>query len=156
MLIFICNAKEMYTQTLCYSFSILKYRMNLFCHKMEFPLEIPFHDFFLFKLIFVFQISAQESRRKKKEYMDSLERKYDIMQSEANSWKSKAEALQAQNAALAKQVTELQQKLNMATKTGSEISFILPESIDLEDNLLQGEPSTLSKQLKKHDENICL
>ena len=112
--------------------------------------------FFFFKLIFVFQISAQESRRKKKEYMDSLERKYDIMQSEANSWKSKAEALQAQNAALAKQVTELQQKLNMATKTGSEISFILPESIDLEDNLLQGEPSTLSKQLKKHDENICL
>jgi len=115
-----------------------------------------FHDFFLFKLIFVFQISAQESRRKKKEYMDSLERKYDIMQSEANSWKSKAEALQAQNAALAKQVSELQQKLNMATKTGSEISFILPESIDLEENILQGEPSTLSKQFKKHDENICL
>ena len=105
-----------------------------------------FHDFFLFKLIFVFQISAQESRRKKKEYMDSLERKYDIMQSEANSWKSKAEALQAQNAALAKQVSELHQKLNMATKTGSEISFILPESIDLEDNILQGEPSALSKQ----------
>ncbi len=115
-----------------------------------------FHDFFLFKLIFVFQISAQESRRKKKEYMDSLERKYDIMQSEANSWKSKAEALQAQNAALAKQVSELQQKLNMATKTGSEISFILPESIDLEENILQGEPSTLSKQFKKHDKNICL
>lgn len=100
----------------------------------------------MFKLIFVFQISAQESRRKKKEYMDSLERKYDIMQSEANSWKSKAEALQAQNAALAKQVSELHQKLNMATKTGSEISFILPESIDLEDNILQGEPSALSKQ----------
>ena len=70
--------------------------------------------------------------------MDSLERKYDIMQSEANSWKGKAEALQAQNAALARQVTELQHKLDMAAKTGSEISFILPESIDVEGNLLQG------------------
>ena len=42
------------------------------------------------------QISAQESRRKKKEYMDSLERKYDIIQSEANSWRAKAEALQVE------------------------------------------------------------
>merc|ERR1712142_1457707 len=43
------------------------------------------------------KISAQESRRKKKEYMDSLERKYDLMQSEANQWRSKVETLQAKN-----------------------------------------------------------
>ena len=35
------------------------------------------------------QISAQESRRKKKEYMDSLERKYELMQAEANRWRTK-------------------------------------------------------------------
>ncbi len=43
--------------------------------------------------------------------MDSLERKYDIMQNEANMWRSKAEELEAKNAELAQQIAALQDKL---------------------------------------------
>lgn len=86
------------------------------------------------------KISAQESRRKKKEYMDSLERKYDLMQSEANQWRSKVETLQAKNIALVKQIADLQDRLTRAEKGGgigggggdgrpgggAELTYILP------------------------------
>merc|ERR1719309_867453 len=57
------------------------------------------------------KISAQESRRKKKEYMDTLERKYDLMQNEANTWMKKCEELELQNRELQKQLTELQSQI---------------------------------------------
>ena len=43
--------------------------------------------------------------------MDSLERKYDIMQNEANKWRSKAEELEAKNIQLAQQIAALQDQL---------------------------------------------
>jgi predicted nucleic acid-binding Zn-ribbon protein len=43
--------------------------------------------------------------------MDSLERKYDIMQNEANKWRSKAEELEAKNMQLAQQIAALQDQL---------------------------------------------
>jgi len=104
------------------------------------------------------KISAQESRRKKKEYMDSLERKYDIIQSEANSWRAKAEALQAKNAALSKQICDMEERLKAAAteqkasamktaRNGSmnasmngSMAYILPvdQQLSLEPDSMQG------------------
>lgn len=57
------------------------------------------------------KISAQESRRKKKEYMDTLERKYETIQDERNTWMKKCEELEMQNRELQKQLTELQSQI---------------------------------------------
>jgi len=57
------------------------------------------------------KISAQESRRKKKEYMDTLERKYETIQDERNTWMKKCEELELQNRELQKQLTELQSQI---------------------------------------------
>lgn len=65
------------------------------------------------------KISAQESRRKKKEYMDALERKCDIINGEASGWRSKAEALETQNSCLLRQLAQLQAQL--AAVTGTEL-----------------------------------
>lgn len=54
------------------------------------------------------QISAQESRRKKKEYMDALERKVEILTSENNEYKSKIDILEDNNTSLLSQLQKLQ------------------------------------------------
>ena len=57
------------------------------------------------------QISAQESRRKKKEYLDLLERKYEAIQEERNCWMRKCEELESQNKELQNQLSELKSQM---------------------------------------------
>ncbi len=57
------------------------------------------------------KISAQESRRKKKEYMDCLEKKMDALHSELALFKNRCCTLENQNAALVTQVKKLQAQL---------------------------------------------
>ncbi|XP_011145811.1 cyclic AMP response element-binding protein A isoform X2 [Harpegnathos saltator] len=59
------------------------------------------------------KISAQESRRKKKEYMDNLERRVSILSSENSSYKSKVNALEDTNRELMKEVQRLQAMLHI-------------------------------------------
>jgi cyclic AMP-responsive element-binding protein 3 len=54
------------------------------------------------------KISAQESRRKKKEYMDALERKVEVLTGENTDYKKKIESLEESNASLLSQLQKLQ------------------------------------------------
>uniref|UniRef100_A0A1A9VKV5 BZIP domain-containing protein n=1 Tax=Glossina austeni TaxID=7395 RepID=A0A1A9VKV5_GLOAU len=54
------------------------------------------------------KISAQESRRKKKEYMDQLERKVEILVNENNDYKKRVQTLEDSNASLLSQLHKLQ------------------------------------------------
>ncbi|KOB75923.1 putative Cyclic AMP-dependent transcription factor ATF-6 beta [Operophtera brumata] len=54
------------------------------------------------------KISAQESRRKKKEYMDQLERKVEILLSENSDYRKRVDNLESKNASLLSQVASLQ------------------------------------------------
>ncbi|XP_023719218.1 cyclic AMP-responsive element-binding protein 3-like protein 2 isoform X2 [Cryptotermes secundus] len=54
------------------------------------------------------KISAQESRRKKKEYMDALERKVEVLTGENTDYKKKIESLEENNASLLSQLQKLQ------------------------------------------------
>lgn len=54
------------------------------------------------------KISAQESRRKKKEYMDSLEKKVETLLSENQEYKKKVDALESNNRSLLSQLQRLQ------------------------------------------------
>lgn len=61
------------------------------------------------KSVFVsWKISAQESRRKKKEYMDALERKVEVLTGENTDYKKKIESLEESNASLLSQLQKLQ------------------------------------------------
>ena len=73
--------------------------------KCSFYLITVFHS--SSALLFL-KISAQESRRKKKEYMDCLERKMDNLHSELGLFKSKCSTLEEQNAGLMSQIKRLQ------------------------------------------------
>jgi len=53
------------------------------------------------------KISAQESRRKKKEFVDTLERKVDVAVQELEDYKKKCEILQKQNTSLKSQLKSL-------------------------------------------------
>ena len=55
----------------------------------------------------LFQISAQESRRKKKEFVDTLERKVEIAVQELEEYKKKCDVLQKQNTTLKSQIKSL-------------------------------------------------
>ena len=57
------------------------------------------------------KISAQESRRKKKEYMDTLERRAQILEDENSDYQQKLRQLEADNAQLQKQLLRLQKLL---------------------------------------------
>ncbi|XP_014469401.1 PREDICTED: cyclic AMP response element-binding protein A isoform X2 [Dinoponera quadriceps] len=59
------------------------------------------------------KISAQESRRKKKEYVDSLERRVDILMAENTSYKDKLNALEDTNRELLKEMQRLQGMLRL-------------------------------------------
>ncbi|XP_053600579.1 cyclic AMP response element-binding protein A isoform X1 [Plodia interpunctella] len=54
------------------------------------------------------KISAQESRRKKKEYMDQLERKVEILVSENSDYRKRVDTLEQKNASLLSQLAALQ------------------------------------------------
>ncbi|XP_071445531.1 cyclic AMP response element-binding protein A-like [Hetaerina americana] len=54
------------------------------------------------------KISAQESRRKKKEYMDALEKKVENLSNENSEYKKKIENLEGNNASLLSQLQKLQ------------------------------------------------
>ena len=54
------------------------------------------------------KISAQESRRKKKEYMDALERKVEVLTGENTDYKKKIEGLEESNASLLSQLQKLE------------------------------------------------
>ncbi|KAF2883092.1 hypothetical protein ILUMI_23084 [Ignelater luminosus] len=54
------------------------------------------------------KISAQESRRKKKEYMDQLERKVELLVTENNDYRKKIECLEDSNNSLMSQLAKLQ------------------------------------------------
>ncbi|XP_028893746.1 cyclic AMP response element-binding protein A isoform X2 [Zeugodacus cucurbitae] len=58
------------------------------------------------------KISAQESRRKKKEYMDQLERRVEILVNENNEQRKRCEALEHTNDSLLSQLNKLQAMLN--------------------------------------------
>jgi len=53
------------------------------------------------------KISAQESRRKKKEYMDRLEERFELYSSELQKWQGRHRELEKQNAALQQQIDQL-------------------------------------------------
>ncbi|GBP97391.1 Cyclic AMP response element-binding protein A [Eumeta japonica] len=58
------------------------------------------------------KISAQESRRKKKEYMDQLERKVEVLVNENNDYKKRVKNLEDSNASLLSQLNKLQILVN--------------------------------------------
>ncbi|XP_075160350.1 cyclic-AMP response element binding protein A isoform X2 [Haematobia irritans] len=58
------------------------------------------------------KISAQESRRKKKEYMDQLERKVEILVNENSDYKKRVKSLEDSNAGLLSQLHKLQALVN--------------------------------------------
>ena len=58
------------------------------------------------------QISAQESRRKKKEYMDQLERKVEILVNENSDYRKRVDSLEDTNASLLSQLQKLQALVN--------------------------------------------
>jgi len=53
------------------------------------------------------KISAQESRRKKKEYMDRLEERFELYSSELQRWQGRHRELERQNAILQEQIDQL-------------------------------------------------
>lgn len=65
------------------------------------------------------KISAQESRRKKKEYMDALERKVEILQSENSEYRKKIENLEDSNDSLISQLNKLQALVARAANSGN-------------------------------------
>lgn len=70
---------------------------------------------------FSFKISAQESRRKKKEYMDTLERKVETLQSENAQYKKRVDTLEDDNASLLSQLQKLQATI---ARRGGESTFL--------------------------------
>lgn len=64
------------------------------------------------------KISAQESRRKKKEYMDALEKKVEVLTSENTDYKKKIENLEDNNASLLSQLHKLQALVARSTSSG--------------------------------------
>uniref|UniRef100_A0A8D8WXW0 Cyclic AMP response element-binding protein A n=1 Tax=Cacopsylla melanoneura TaxID=428564 RepID=A0A8D8WXW0_9HEMI len=68
------------------------------------------------------KISAQESRRKKKEYMDALEKKVDILKSENSDYKKRISNLEDTNYSLVGQLKKLQAIIARHTSQLSNVS----------------------------------
>lgn len=60
------------------------------------------------------KISAQESRRKKKEYMDQLERKVEVLVAENSDYRKRVETLEQSNTSLLSQLAALQSLVSRA------------------------------------------
>ena len=67
----------------------------------------------------LFQISAQESRRKKKEFVDTLEKKVEEASSELEMYKKKCDELLKENSSLADQVRALRAMLERHQAAGA-------------------------------------
>ena len=74
-------------------------------------------NIFFFKNTLIFQISAQESRRKKKEYMDCLERRMQSLIEELEAYKHRFTNLEGQNISLRSQVQQLQAQVSQCNCT---------------------------------------
>ena len=75
-----------------------------------------------------FQISAQESRRKKKEFVDTLERKVELAVQELEEYKKKCDVLQKQNTTLKSQLKNLKSMVANNNSQNSDCKIILKES----------------------------
>lgn len=73
---------------------------------------------FFWLVLFIAQISAQESRRKKKEYMDKLERQVEVLISENTTYSKRIETLVETNANLMSQLAKLQTLIDRQTSNG--------------------------------------
>lgn len=71
------------------------------------------------------KISAQESRRKKKEYMDALERKVELLSGENSDYKKKIENLEESNTSLLSQLHKLQALLARGTTPAARFASAL-------------------------------
>ena len=71
------------------------------------------------------QISAQESRRKKKEFVDTLERKVELAVQELEEYKKKCDILQKQNTSLKSQLKSMKAMVANNNSMNSECKFIL-------------------------------
>lgn len=76
-------------------------------------------------LSLLFQISAQESRRKKKEFVDTLERKVELAVQELEEYKKKCDILQKQNTSLKSQLKSMKAMVANNNSMNSECKFIL-------------------------------
>ena len=76
-----------------------------------------FEIYIFFKNTLIFQISAQESRRKKKEYMDCLERRMQSLIEELEAYKHRFTNLEGQNISLRSQVQQLQAQVSQCNCT---------------------------------------
>ena len=76
-------------------------------------------------LLHVFQISAQESRRKKKEFVDTLERKVELAVQELEEYKKKCDILQKQNTSLKSQLKSMKAMVANNNSMNSECKFLL-------------------------------
>ena len=76
-------------------------------------------------LSLLFQISAQESRRKKKEFVDTLERKVELAVQELEEYKKKCDILQKQNISLKSQLKSMKAMVANNNSMNSECKFIL-------------------------------
>lgn len=68
------------------------------------------------------QISAQESRRKKKEYMDTLERRLDDMAEQNRSYRRRLDALSTANLRLSSELRQLQQSVSRQERGTSRVT----------------------------------
>ena len=76
-------------------------------------------------LSLLFQISAQESRRKKKEFVDTLERKVELAVQELEEYKKKCDILQKQNTSLKSQLKSMKAMVANNNSMNSECKYIL-------------------------------
>lgn len=76
----------------------------------------------LIKMYTTVQISAQESRRKKKEYMDALERKVEMLSSENSEYRKKITSLEDTNCSLVSQLNKLQA---LVARAQNSVSFLV-------------------------------
>ncbi|KAI9559718.1 hypothetical protein GHT06_013723 [Daphnia sinensis] len=68
------------------------------------------------------KISAQESRRKKKEYMDTLERRAQVLADENSDYRQRLHKLETDNAALQLQLTRLKHLCSKRSNSGLDLN----------------------------------
>ena len=83
------------------------------------------------------QISAQESRRKKKEFVDTLEKQVEVAAAELGQYKSKCRLLERENATLLSQLKSLQKAIivnNVADKVKVKVEVMeeAPDGLGLD------------------------
>ena len=92
-------------------------------------MQMKCHGIFVYidsrNLSLLFQISAQESRRKKKEFVDTLERKVELAVQELEEYKKKCDILQKQNTSLKSQLKSMKAMVANNNSMNSECKFLL-------------------------------